>query len=235
MDAPPRSSRAAATAEARVALSSNGSPRSAPNVDPALSEAVRLVAARVADELSNPLTSLSTRLELMLAEAADGGGPAATVDDLHALHRGARRLIHLVEALRCYSGDGLAGSRPVRLNEIVSRAHASAGVSGVTLALDPGDPLILGDAAPLERFVVRMLAEACRTSRDGPGVRVETRAADGEPHHVVLAISGADGMPDLAESSRHLLAEHSGALDVRPVDDRRTLLLTFPRLTLFLP
>jgi signal transduction histidine kinase len=193
---------------------------------------MRLVAARVADELSNPLTSLSARLELMLAEAGDRGGPAALTDDLHALHRSARRLIHLVEALRCYSGDGLTRARPFRLNEIVSRAHAAAGISGVTLALDPDDPLILGDAAPLERLVVRVLAEACRTSPVGPGVRIETRAADGEPHHVVLTISGVDGMPDLAESSRHLLAEHSGA---RPIDDRAALVLTFPRLTLLLP
>lgn len=196
---------------------------------------MRLVAARVADELSNPLTSLSTRLELMLAETGDRGAQATLVDDLHALQRSARRLIHLVETLRCYSGDGLTRSRPVRLNEIVSRAHASAGVSGVTLTLHPGDPLILGDAASLERLVVRVLADACRKSPDGPGVRIETRAADGDPHHVVLSISGVDWVPDLGESSHHLLAEQSGVLCVRPIDDPAALVLTFPRLTLLLP
>ena len=235
MDAPPRSSRAAASAGAGVNRSPNGSPRSDASVGPAFSEAVRLVAARVADELSSPLTNLSTRLELTLAETAERGGHAALVDDLHSLHRSAQRLIHIVEALRCYSGDGLTGLRPVRLNEIVSRAHASAGVSGVTVALDPADPLILGDADLLERLVMRVLAEACQTSHDRPSVRVETRAADGEPHHVVLAISGVEAMPDSAESSRHLLAEHSGALDVRTIDDRAALVLTFPRLTLLLP
>jgi len=234
MDPPPRSSLAAAVAEA-ANPSPNGSPRSDPSVDRALSEAARLVAARVADELSNPLTNLSTRLELMLAEAGERGVPAASMSDLNALHRSTRRLIHLVEALRCYSGDGLPGSRPVRLNEIVSRAHASVGVSGVTVALDPDDPLILGNADLLERLVVRVVAEAGRTSRDGHGVRVDTTAADGEPHHVVLAISGVDGMPDLDESSRHLLAEHSSALDIRPLDGREALVLTFPRLTLLLP
>ena len=205
------------------------------DVERALSEAVRLVAARVADELGNPLTSLSSRLELMLAEPGDDGGQAALTQDLHALHRSARRLIHIVEALRCYSGDGLADLRPVRLNEIASRAHAAAGVSDVTVALDPGDPLILGDAATLDGFLVRVLAEACRASRVARTVRVETRQADGEPHHVVLAISGVDGAPELAESSRRMLAKHADALDVRPIDGRAALVLTFPRLTLLLP
>lgn len=235
MDAPPRSSRAAASAGAGVNGSPNGSPRSDASVGPAFSEAVRLVAARVADELSGPLTNLSTRLELILAEAGERGGQAALVDDLHSLHRSAQRLIHIVEALRCYSGDGLTGSRPVRLNEIVCRAHASAGVSGVTVALDPSDPLILGDADVLGRLVVRVLAQACRRSRDGGGVRVETRAADGELHHVALAISDVDAMPDPAESIRHLIAEYSATLEVRPIDDRTALVLTFPRLTLLLP
>jgi len=235
MDAPPRSSLAAAVAGAGGNASPNGSRRCDPSVEPTLDEAARLVVARVADELSKPLTNLSMRVELILAEADERGGQAPLLDDLQALHRNAQRLIQLVEALRCYSGDGRAGSRPVRLNEIVSRARAAVGVSSVTVALDPDDPQILGDADLLEALVVRVLTEACRTSRGGHGVRVDTRAADGEPHQVILAISGVDRMPDPAEFSRHLLAEHSGAFDVRSIDARPALVLTFPRLTLFLP
>ncbi len=167
----------------------------------------------------------------MLAEGGDCGGPAGLVDDLHALLRNAWRLIHIVEALLYYAGDGFASSRPLRLNEIVSRAHASAGVSDVTLALDPDDPLILGDAAPLESFVVRVLTEAPRASRDG-NVRIETKPADGEPHNVVLAIAGVEGMPDLIESSRHLLTEHRGVFAVQPIDGGAGCVLMFPRLSL---
>ena len=212
----------------------NGSLPSAQRVDSALSEGVRSVVASVAEELSQPVTALLLKLELMLAEAADCdcGGPAARVDDLHALHRSARRIIHVIEALRCCSGGGPAGAQPVRLNEIVARAHAAAGSAGVALALDPGDPLILGDGAALERFVGRVLADS-RTSSDARGVRVETAAAAGDPSRVVLVVSGVGGVPDLAASGRDLLAEHSGTLDIHVSDER--LVLTFPRLTLRLP
>lgn len=208
--------------------------RSPAVADPALSDAVRLVAARVADTLSQPLTSLSLRLEVMLAEAGDSGG-AGTADDLRALHRNAQRLVHLVHALRSYSRDGLTGWGPVRLNEVVSRAHAAAGVPEVSLVLDREDPVILGDAAPLERFVARALAEACGMVRDGHGVRLETRLAEGEPEEVALAISGVERPQDLAETSRHLLPEHAGRLGVQPLEGRPALVVTFPRLTLLFP
>jgi len=212
----------------------NGSLPSVQRVDRALSEAVRSVVASVAEELSQPVTALLLKLELMLSEAGDCdcGGPAERVDDLQTLHRNARRIVHVIEALRCYAGDGPVGAQPVRLNEIVARAHAAAGYAGVALALDPDDPLILGDGAALERFVGRVLADS-RTSSDARGVRVETAAAAGDPSHVVLVVSGVGGVPDLGASGRDLLAEHSGTLDIHVSDER--LVLTFPRLTLRLP
>jgi phosphoglycerate-specific signal transduction histidine kinase len=203
--------------------------------DSIVSAAVRLVAARLADELSSPLTSLSLRLELMLAETPERAGQATLMEDLHALDRSARRLVQIVKALRCYSADGLADLHPFRLNQLVPGAVAAAGVSGASVALDPEDPLILGDATTLERFLVRVLAGAGEPSGHAPAVRLQTTAAEDEPYLVTLTISGVDGTPDLAGSISHLLAEQAGALDVRPLDGRAALVLTFPRMTPLLP
>src|SRR5689334_1472794 len=186
----------------------------------ALAAAVRLVAARLADELSNPLTSLSLRLDLMLAEIPERAGQATSMEDLHALHRSARRLVQIVRALRCHSADGLADLHPFRLGQLVAGAVAAAGVCGVTVALAPDDPLILGDATTLQRFLVRVLAGAGEPSGHAPAVRLQTTAAEDEPYLVTLTISGMDGTPELARSISHLLAEHAGALDVRPLDGR---------------
>ena len=219
------------TAESPLRSSAAGSP----GVEGVLSEAVSLVAGHVADELSNPLTNLVARLELMLAEVGERGGQGVPVDDLDALHRSAQRLVRVVESLRSYSGDGRTGLRPVRLNEIVSRAHMAAGVSGSTLTLDPADPLILGDAARLEGFVGGVLTAAGRNSSNGDGPRIETRPADGDAPEVVLEISGLDGILGLIGSGSRLASEHSGVLGVRPLDDRLALALTFPRVTPLLP
>jgi K+-sensing histidine kinase KdpD len=201
------------------------------STDRTVSPAVRPVAARVANELSQPVTHLALALEIMLAGAAHRGRKTVQVDELQALYRSVRRLIHLIDALRCCAGDGSTRSRPALLNEVVSRA--SAGTADVELALDAGDPLVLTDAAALERLVRRVLTDACRIAGDARRVRIETAAAPGAPDQVVLVIQGVGEVTGLADSSRPLLAEHSGAVGVRSIDDR--LVLTFPRLTLHLP
>ncbi|HEX6212602.1 MAG TPA: ATP-binding protein [Methylomirabilota bacterium] len=200
-----------------------------------LSEAVSLVVGHVADELSNPLTNLVSRLELMLAEAGERGEQGVPVDDLDALHRSARRLVRIVETIRAYSSDGAVGVRPVRLNEIVSSAHAAANLSGSTLILDPGDPLILADPARLQGLVAGVLAAAGRASTNGDGPRVETKPADGDASHVVLEISGVDGVAELIAAGSRLASEHAGTLEVRPVQACLVLALTFPQVTLRLP
>jgi signal transduction histidine kinase len=217
-------------ADSRAGASEDGS---AARAEHALREAVRVVAGRVADELGNPVAALSSRLELMLAEADDRAEDTGLLEDLRALERSARRLIRLVEALRCYSGGGVAGPRPVGLNEIVSRALATTGVSPASLVLDPSDPPILATPASLERFLTRFLADACHPA--SADVRVETRPADGEPYQVALAVSGGQVVPGLDDYGRHVLAEHAGELDVRLIEGHPSLTLTFPRLTLRLP
>jgi signal transduction histidine kinase len=195
----------------------------------------RRVAASVAEELSQPVTSLLLKLELIRAEAGDcdcgEGRPRG--DELQALHRNVGRLVHLIELLRCYAGDGAASPRPARLNDIVARAHTAAGLPDVALVMDPSHPLIIGDAVLLERFVTQVLIDASRTSPDPHAVRVETATPGADREHVTVLISGVSEVPGLADAIRRLLSEHPGTLDARTTDDR--LVLALPRVTLQLP
>jgi len=132
-------------------------------LDSGLSEDVRLIVARVADELSDPdsLANLLLRIELMLAEADDPRGQATLLHDLRALDRSARRLIDLVETLRCYSGEGPAGWRPLRVVPLsLSRGVYSGKLALVTMPSSAGlvgrrspRPVVSGREGQLMRAV----------------------------------------------------------------------------------
>jgi signal transduction histidine kinase len=69
--------------------------------DPA--EVVRL-AARIALEMNNPLTIVSTRIELMLVEAESRRLPAETVEDLTVALRNVQRVAQIAQALGAFGG-----------------------------------------------------------------------------------------------------------------------------------
>jgi signal transduction histidine kinase/ActR/RegA family two-component response regulator len=83
--------------------------------------------------------------------------------------------------------------------------------------------------------VAGVLAAAGRASTNGGGPRVETKLADGDVSHVVLEVSGVDGVAELIATGSRLASEHAGTLEVRPVQDCLVLALTFPQVTLRLP
>jgi signal transduction histidine kinase/ActR/RegA family two-component response regulator len=217
------------TCPSAAAAEDGNSARVDPGLDRVLSEAVAMISGGVADALSNPLTNLVSRLELMMAEAGEREGQSG-LDDLDVLHQNARRLVRVVETLRSCSGDAPNGVRLIRLNQVVSRAQAAAGVSPSVLSLDPTDPVIAGDAARLEALVAAGLASAGRAPGEGGG-RVETRSVQNDTPSVVLEISGVAATPELIASASRLASEHFGALDVRPMGDRAALTLTFPPAT----
>lgn len=53
----------------------------------------------ISREMTNPLTIVQTRIELMLSEAESGSLPPETVEDLKVLHRHVLRIARGVEAL----------------------------------------------------------------------------------------------------------------------------------------
>ncbi len=113
------------------------------------------------------------------------------------------------------------------MHEMVSRARA-AGVLHLSLALDPGDPLVLGDPDAIKQLVTDLLVVAAHTVAGGSPLQVETRTEAGPPSRVVVAISSLGHAPDLSERHQRILDEHGGAIETRSSPAPLTLLLSFP-------
>src|SRR5512145_747340 len=78
----------------------------------------RLVAG-VAHEMNNPLGIITSRIELMLAEAEGQTLPAQHLDDLRVVHRNVLRVAGVAQALRSFARQSTGERRPVQLNKVV--------------------------------------------------------------------------------------------------------------------
>jgi signal transduction histidine kinase len=86
----------------------------------------RLVAG-VAHEMNNPLGIISSRIELMLAEAQGQTLPAQHVEDLSVVHRNVLRVARVAQALRSFARQSAGERHPVNLNAVVEELLLSPG------------------------------------------------------------------------------------------------------------
>lgn len=192
----------------------------------------RPITARLADEIFLPATNIATRIEAMLVEAMHGSVTPRGLEDLQLIQRNARRLIHLVDALRFAAGQGPLGWQHVRLNGIVTRAARMLGVAPAALVLDPSDPGVLGHAEALERLLEHLLTHA-NGFVPSDGVGIVTRRRGNE--WVELTISGVPQGFTLPAASRAVLEDHAASAEVRRGPDDTRCVLCFPVFTLRAP
>ncbi len=158
-------------------------------------------AAGVAHELNNPLGIISSRIELMLLEAADLQLPPSVVSDLEVLHRNTQRAAQIARSLRSFARPAAAEFVPVSLNAVVQetlllmeRPLITDGIH-VAVDLDPSLPPILGDASTLHQVLVNLLANA-REAMAGHGeIRIQS-ARDERQDQVRLVV--ADSGPGIS-------------------------------------
>jgi PAS domain S-box-containing protein len=220
-----------------------------------LSALGRLVAG-VAHEMNNPLGIISSRIELMLADAEGHSFPAQFLEDLRVVHRNVMRVAGVAQALRSFARQSTGERRPVDLNAVVAETLLLVGKSmstdnvRITTALDPELPRIVGDANALQQVLLNLLTNA-REAMTGSGkIRITTGRDSARPGRVRLIVSDTGPgiptahLPHLFEPfyttkssgtglglavSYGIVHNHSGTIDVHSVAGRgATFTLTFP-------
>jgi PAS domain S-box-containing protein len=220
-----------------------------------LSALGRLVAG-VAHEMNNPLGIISSRIELMLADAEGQALPAQLLEDLRVVHRNVMRVATVAQALRSFARQSTGEQRPVDLNTVVAETLLLVGRSmstenvRVTTELDPNLPRILGDANALQQVLLNLLTNA-REAMTGAGeIRIQTKRDPGRPGRIRLAVADtgpgipAAQLPHLFEPfyttkpsgtglglavSYGIVQNHLGTIDVDSVAGQgATFTLNFP-------
>src|SRR5262245_37486618 len=139
----------------------------------------RLVAG-VAHEMNNPLSIISSRIELMLAEAEGQPLPAQHVEDLKVVHRNVLRVAGVAQALRSFARQSTGARRPVQLNAVVAEtlllAEKPMSADNVRIVTDLGAglPPMLGDANALQQVLLNLLTNAREAMTGGGEIRIET-------------------------------------------------------------
>jgi two-component system sensor histidine kinase KdpD len=171
-------------------------------------EAIEAGALRRSDELKTALLrsvshDLRTPLTSIIAAGAALDSPSIDGEERHELSEAVveegQRLSRLVENLldvsRLESGNAEPHREPVDLGEVLEAARHSvrAEEGRVRLALDPGLPVLRGDAAQLERAFANLLENAIRHG-DGRPVLVRSRQIGARL--VVRVVDQGVGIPE---------------------------------------
>jgi two-component system, cell cycle sensor histidine kinase and response regulator CckA len=217
----------------------------------------RLVAG-VAHEMNNPLGIISSRIELMLAEAQGQPFPAEHLEDLKVVHRNVLRVAGVAQALRSFARQSTGERSRVDLNLVVTETLLLAGKPMSTdnvrigTALDPSLPPLLGNANALQQVLLNLITNAREAMVGGGEIRIETGLDPDRPGRVRLVVAdtgpgiSASHLPHLFEPfyttkpsgtglglavSYGIVQDHLGTIDVQsPPGQGATFILSFPAL-----
>ena len=220
-----------------------------------LSALGRLVAG-VAHEMNNPLSIISSRIELMLGETEGHAFPAQHLEDLKVVHRNVLRVAGVAQALRSFARQSTGERRPVDLNAVVTETLLLVGKPmstdniRIATALDPALPPIFGDANALQQVVLNLLTNAREAMTAGGEIHIQTGRDPERPGYLGLVVSDtgpgilAVDLPHLFEPfyttkpsgtglglavSYGIVQDHQGTIDVRSTPGHgATFTLTFP-------
>jgi PAS domain S-box-containing protein len=215
----------------------------------------RLVAG-VAHEMNNPLSIISSRIELMLAEAEGQIFPTQHLEDLKVVHRNVLRVAGVAQALRSFARQSTGERRPASLNTVVEETLLLAGKPmstdnvRITTALDPALPPVLGDANALQQVLLNLLTNAREAMPRGGEIRITTGPDPERPGRLHLAVADtgpgipAADLPHLFEPfyttkpsgtglglavSYGIVQDHLGTIDVQSTPgEGATFILSFP-------
>ena len=171
------------------------------------------LAAGVAHEISNPLTYLSTNLELLEREA-DALQTVSRRDVQAAVAESARAVEHITEVLRDlrrFSRPGSAGdAEPTDVRPAVDEALrlASIRLRGLTVERDVADPMprVLAHRRRMVQVLVNILMNAA-DAVTAPGARLPWVRVSAQQNDGMVAISVEDAGPGLSPEARQHLFE----------------------------
>ena len=139
-------------------------------------------------ELRTPMQAVMGYAELLLAGPAGSLTPEQT-EDVQTIHRGAQRLVALVQQMldisRLDAGQFALKSEPVTLAEIIDQVRQDvapqAASKALTLRVDlPADlPPVMGDAMGIHQILLNLVGNAVKFT-DAGEVRISAETRDGE-------------------------------------------------------
>lgn len=218
--------------------------------------ALGTLSAGVAHELNNPISIITSRIELMLMDAETHHLPEEVQEDLRVLHQHAQRVTQIARSLLSFARQSAGERRPLDLSHVVEqtlefmRKQITREGIEIRATLDRGLPPIVGDTNALQQVVVNLLTNA-RDAIDGAGeIRIETGPAPDEPGRVRLAVTDtgsgipADALPRIFDPfyttkprgtglglavSYGIIQDHQGRIDVQSEPGKgTTFVISFP-------
>ena len=158
------------------------------------------LAATVAHELNNPMSSILTFARLVERELADHPVPPAAREEmsewLRLIQEECARCGTIVRDLLLFSREGAAASAPFDVRRVVERSlaltrhHLEIRRIELRTEILPSDPVVVGDAAQIEQALVALIVNAVE-AMTGPGAdggELGVRVSDG-PDEVRIEVS----------------------------------------------
>jgi PAS domain S-box-containing protein len=162
------------------------------------------LAAGVAHELNNPLTSITVYSEYLLKKAAGQDADSGDIDKLRKIGASAGRIMAFARDLVEYAKPAAEGFKPIGLSSAVRQALSFCEHlferTEVELTTDLEDDLPAADAVAgqLEQVVINLVTNAVQACGSGGRVDVRTFMIGGDE----VAVSVADSGPGVQAADR---------------------------------
>jgi PAS domain S-box-containing protein len=217
--------------------------------------ALGTLSAGVAHEINNPIGIITSRVELMMLEAADDALAPEMRKDLEVILRHARRVATITQGLLSFARQSTGSRGPVALNRVVEemvqlvQKDMSRSRVTVSMALDEGLPTITADANAIGQVLLNLLTNARSAMPNGGSITIDTALVeDGRSIRLTVRDTGSGIAPEVLPKifdpffttrpdgtglglaiSHGIVADHRGTIEVSSELGKGTVFgLTFP-------
>jgi hypothetical protein len=217
--------------------------------------ALGTLSAGVAHEINNPIGIITSRVEVMMLEAADDALAPEMRKDLEVILRHARRVATITQGLLSFARQSTGSRGPVALNRVVEemvqlvQKDMSRSRVTVSMALDEGLPTITADANAIGQVLLNLLTNARSAMPNGGSITIDTALVeDGRSIRLTVRDTGSGIAPEVLPKifdpffttrpdgtglglaiSHGIVADHRGTIEVSSELGKGTVFgLTFP-------
>lgn len=156
----------------------------------------------VAHELNNPLNNIGLFLGNVI-DLIELGQPdrERVLRELSNAQQQVHKATEIISHLRTFGRAATVSREPIRLNQVIERSLAlmheqlRLRTIGVTLALCPDEPIVLGNAIQLEQVFINVLTNARDAVAEQPDKRIAIRCGVTDDLIQVMFLDSGPGIP----------------------------------------